>query len=726
MNVTHQLKLFLFISILSSTSIAYSQNYQTIEEVNDACSQLGFNSDEDAEIAVDRILDEIGLFRNFTIQECPNINNAVAKNIEISPGQKERYILYDANFFDRIEEKANNRWAAISVLAHEIGHHLNGHSLNNEGSNHKFELEADYFSGLALAKMGASKEEAQSAIMTIKYEKATSTHPAKKDRLIAIENGWNKAKGITNVKTVEEENEDIAFDLYRKGEKSFENHDFSKALQFFDKAKSLGYKDAYYYLSHIYYTGLSVKVDYKKAYTYAKEGYDLGSIPATYQLGKYLANGTGVTKNKTEANRLFQKEYQIKWFKDQYSKYKTPFHAYAIGYMYSEGYGGVQKDEEIAVMWYKHAAVSGSLTAIGNLGVLYEEGNGISKDIIEAVKYYRKAAELGHVNSMTNLGSKYRAGEGVTKNIETCIYWYEKALENGSPEAMVKLGSMYIKGEEIEQDITLGLSYYEMGLAYKTSLYGDIGNYYFNNFNRQKAYEYYKLGADLNDVTSMSNLGLCYDGGYGTETNWEKAVYYYKKAAAQGSAFSMRNLGEFYYFGVGGLSQDTYKAKRLFQEAADLGNDLAKTYLKVIKHIENRDYVMVSNSNYDNRLYITEEEIAEEYPAYPYVYDNYYGNWVLKVNYQFGSNTRAVQIFPITQETEDNDELYFKNYSPCAPLYKPNGSHDVSIRNVDSNGYRAIKYLYYQGIFHLDSGKDKVMIKAPVALCWVPKEKTID
>ncbi len=178
---------------------SYSQNYQTVEEVDTICSQLGFASDEDAQLAVDRILKQIGLpSKGFTLKSCPNINNAVAKNIKGSNGKYHRYILYDNQFMSRIENSANTDWSAISILAHEIGHHLIGHSLNNEGSNHTYELEADYWSGWALAKLGASLTEAQSAIQSLRYEKATSTHPAKKDRLLEIEKGWDDGGGIIN------------------------------------------------------------------------------------------------------------------------------------------------------------------------------------------------------------------------------------------------------------------------------------------------------------------------------------------------------------------------------------------------------------------------------------------------------------------------------------------------------------------------------------------------
>ena len=192
---------------LASTLVCNAQNYQTIQEVDTSCAQLGFSGDEEAEIAVDNILAEIGLFRNFTIQECPDINNAVAKNIDVGSGHKERFILYDSNFFKRIEDKAANDWAAISILAHEIGHHLNGHALNDEGSNHKWELEADEFSGFVLGRMGASADDAKSAINTLQYEKATRTHPAKIDRLVAIEKGWTRGNGkiIPIIKITEEE-----------------------------------------------------------------------------------------------------------------------------------------------------------------------------------------------------------------------------------------------------------------------------------------------------------------------------------------------------------------------------------------------------------------------------------------------------------------------------------------------------------------------------------------
>ena len=87
--------------------------------------------DEDAEIAVDEMMDIIGLQKNFKLQECPNINNAIAKNIKNSSGNMVRYILYDNDFFSKMDAKAGNDWAAISILAHEIGHYKKKHIIKS-------------------------------------------------------------------------------------------------------------------------------------------------------------------------------------------------------------------------------------------------------------------------------------------------------------------------------------------------------------------------------------------------------------------------------------------------------------------------------------------------------------------------------------------------------------------------------------------------------------------
>lgn len=185
------------------------QGYQSVEEVNSACDlynkEKSSNADESASIVVDEILDKVGLFRNFLIEECEDINNALAVTMPIDGGDIERFILYDDEFFQKVSSTTGTDWGLTSILAHEVGHHLNGHTLKSGGSNHKIELQADEFSGFVLARMKCSLEDAQSAVSNLLPDKASATHPAKIDRLNAIEKGWNRGNGKTiKVKKIEE------------------------------------------------------------------------------------------------------------------------------------------------------------------------------------------------------------------------------------------------------------------------------------------------------------------------------------------------------------------------------------------------------------------------------------------------------------------------------------------------------------------------------------------
>jgi hypothetical protein len=140
-----------------------------------------------AEQIIQEIIDVVGLTPNFEIKAA-RVPNAAA----VIYGGK-RYILYNPDFFTNLIRTTGNKWAAVSVLAHEIGHHLDGHTLNQIGSKPETELEADEFSGFVLRKMGASLSDAQIAMKTAGNERANGTHPGQYDRLTAIADGWNKA-----------------------------------------------------------------------------------------------------------------------------------------------------------------------------------------------------------------------------------------------------------------------------------------------------------------------------------------------------------------------------------------------------------------------------------------------------------------------------------------------------------------------------------------------------
>ena len=143
-----------------------------------------FQSVYEAKEVVNSMLDNIQWKENFNLREQNGIQNAYAT---ISRGQ--RFIVYDNNFLEDIDEYAKTKWASVSIMAHEMGHHFYNHVVSNKGSTIPSEIEADAFSGFMLQKEGATLMQALSAMNAIGTDKQTQTHPAKYDRLNAITRG---------------------------------------------------------------------------------------------------------------------------------------------------------------------------------------------------------------------------------------------------------------------------------------------------------------------------------------------------------------------------------------------------------------------------------------------------------------------------------------------------------------------------------------------------------
>lgn len=152
-----------------------------------------FNPEIEAEHTIEKILKVVGLPSNFTIKRA-NIENAMATIILTNSGTFERFILYDQNFMNSVKLSTGNDFSQWSILAHEIGHHLSGHTLTSGGDSHTQELEADEFSGFVMYKMGATLPQAQSAINKFCSNEGSISHPPKKYRLLAVETGWYNAK----------------------------------------------------------------------------------------------------------------------------------------------------------------------------------------------------------------------------------------------------------------------------------------------------------------------------------------------------------------------------------------------------------------------------------------------------------------------------------------------------------------------------------------------------
>lgn len=183
------------IQIDLSESCNYSGHTGNDEDIKEFYT---FKSDDEAIRAMSKIMRHTGLPANFELI-ATDVDNAAAVIRE-----SKRYILYGQTFMEDVKTKTKSDFGSLSILAHEIGHHLSGHTLLEGGSRPVLELEADRFSGFILAKLGASIDEACTAINIYGSENETFTHPSKKSRIAAIINGWKEGNESNAVKQEQE------------------------------------------------------------------------------------------------------------------------------------------------------------------------------------------------------------------------------------------------------------------------------------------------------------------------------------------------------------------------------------------------------------------------------------------------------------------------------------------------------------------------------------------
>ncbi len=146
----------------------------------------------------------------------------------------------------------------------------------------------------------------------------------------------------------------------------------------------------------------------------------------------------------------------------------------------------------------------------------------------------------------------------------------ENQAKKGDAEAQSALGFIYLYGDkelDVKQD-------------YK------------------KAFEYYTLSADQNNIIATNNLANLYYSGLGVEKNKVAAAKLFQKAATMGNQDATLNLA-FMYLNGDGIAKNPKYAISWLQKAAEKGSALAKYMIGISYH---RGYVLEKNYNkaFDN------------------------------------------------------------------------------------------------------------------------------
>lgn len=161
-----------------------------------------FLTEQDVNRLITDMLDRIDIRNRFLIVACRQIENCQATLYKGKP-----YILYNPDFLDEVKRMnfsatdirmSTRNWVALTILAHELGHHVNNHLLNPhpEATQREMELEADEFAGAMIFRMGGTRTQAMAAYHS-QPERGSYEHPGRQQRLDAVTRGWDKVKART-------------------------------------------------------------------------------------------------------------------------------------------------------------------------------------------------------------------------------------------------------------------------------------------------------------------------------------------------------------------------------------------------------------------------------------------------------------------------------------------------------------------------------------------------
>ena len=108
-----------------------------------------------------------------------------------------------------------------------------------------------------------------------------------------------------------------------------------------------------------------------------------------------------------------------------------------------------------------------------------------------------------------------------------------------------------------------------------------LGNKALSEKNYNDAFKYYNQALEQGYNYARTNIGFCYEGGYGVKVDLKKAVEFYKAAALDGEPYAQCNLGNMYRLGSG-VTQDFSEARKWYLKSAEQGQGRAMYCLGIL------------------------------------------------------------------------------------------------------------------------------------------------
>ena len=295
-----------------------------------------------------------------------------------------------------------------------------------------------------------------------------------------------------------------------------------------------------------------------------------GNVVAQRALGDLLILGKGIAQDKIRGVDLLHQSAQQGF---------APA-ALSLGYSFEFG-DGVTADPATAMSWYINAAQAGIVRAQLLVARHYQEGNGVPADDAAALSWLQRAAEASNPEAQYLLGVAYLEGRGTDPSTGDALAAFQLSSESYNPKGSTALGYMTELGLGLDADPQQAASLYWSGRGANLAVAkhnlarleedGQEGTL-------EDARSLYEEAARAGELRAAVNLALMLLQGSGGPQDIPGAFSWTRRAADGGNAAGLNNLGRMYEMGLG-VDADAAEARRLYEQAAALGYDLASENL---------------------------------------------------------------------------------------------------------------------------------------------------
>lgn len=167
-----------------------------------------------------------------------------------------------------------------------------------------------------------------------------------------------------------------------------------------------------------------------------------GSAEAQFEVGAMLENGRGVTADRDQAKKWYQK---------------------AADQNYSRAVQAVarMKDNLRRLNMAEKQAEADDVEAQYKLGNMYLTGTGTPVDLKQSEQWLTRAAKKGHTKAQFKLAHLHYVELAEDGDLSAAFDWFNKAAESNYPPAYYYLGDMYATGSSVTRDYYKARIWYE-------------------------------------------------------------------------------------------------------------------------------------------------------------------------------------------------------------------------------------------------------------------------